>query len=170
MVPYFTDIGFAFNPKHNPADDLLDFVAGQLPDNSPALFESNLASTPKTPQDVQQYIDHHWRQHSVRDVPQVAVHHSANNGEPETDAQFDFDDRGATFLRQFHLCHLRSIKQQYRLAGAYGLEMGVGGLAGLVMGKLCFQYANFPIVFTLQVPLLLLFQICIWESSNRRTP
>ena len=43
-------------------------------------------------------------------------------------------DRGASFHRQMWLCFSRSLLQQYRAAATYGLEVGVAGVSGGIMG------------------------------------
>lgn len=54
------------------------------------------------------------------------------NTRPDLDAIIS--KRGASFLYQVYLCHNRSVIQQYRRIGGYALEMGVGLLAGGMMG------------------------------------
>ena len=214
VVPYFEDCGFRFMDGHNPADDLLDFVAGKcsdaamppaglntsgvedssegdeaprnlgdavqvsLPLSPLSLFSATGGSvkpptmTPASKASIATQLALRWSAQglewlgirmrgdpsSPRKLPLSPVSGGAAslgaasvsiNGTDASGgaAAGDADDlhpvidivavsksRGASFLRQCFLAHNRSLLQQYRQAPSFALEMGVGFLAGGIMG------------------------------------
>lgn len=84
---------------------------------------------------------------SVQSPPSVSAgiggSGAVDDAEGHSHARFDpvamTADRGATWWRQFVLCHNRSVLQQYRQISSYALEMGVGMLAGGMMGAAASQ-------------------------------
>jgi len=228
VIDYFLSMGFRFLEGHNPADDLLDFVAGkgkgcideaaiealenELPHeslSSPSGFRSvnsdmditrldisnSSNNTPVKPSFISRFVKATESNESVisalmeawRDPDEALINNykegldagllspkaqesnaternktkavakllakrwrSIGKQEKGDDSdssvtlpassvqEFDInaisESRGATFLRQCILVHNRSVLQQYRQAPSYALEVGVGMLAGGIMG------------------------------------
>ncbi len=236
VLPYFGDVGFTFHPGHNPADDLLDFVAGKgsadqmdgfysrvdaanggsggsvggfgSPPSTPSkpglphtqsyasMSSEENGTTPETPNTAARtkktanLLAQMWQTRGAAHIARLRTAASANRAAALRDSLNDglggvllsspprvggvsgqgslqgglavegsghhheedeeatrphFDplamtaDRGASFMWQVYLCHNRSMVQQYRQATSYLLEMGVGMLAGGMMGAAASQ-------------------------------
>jgi len=150
-LPYFESLGFEFPPKINPADVLMDMIAGKQVPTNHNFKGIDLVSRWET-QVLQQVasLDYGNRKHSINDLI-----NSEEKGLPppkgkslrERIRTFIQDNtittdsletiaakRGASFFTQFYLSHNRSLVQQYRKVFSYELEIFVGTLAGLLMG------------------------------------
>ena len=120
VQPYFENVGFRFPEHSNPADVIMDIIAGQGHIYKP-LGESG----------VQPLIDHWKNQQSNFQMHASILAVSTQ----ETQAlQRSLKTRGAPCWRQIYYCFLRSINQQYRLKNSFFAEMGVGALAGFLIG------------------------------------
>jgi len=259
VLPYFGDMGFTFAPGHNPADDLLDFVAGkgsveqmegfwnrmdltsgilsssknddgfnsspdtsfssEIPANSSYSSLNNIEtgdqsarllkspsgvtntgtlvssisnlSSPRTKVKMATLLAQVWTQRGPAHVRKLCANMPnanmsnlnlsdivMNDAKPtintsvgslqvttprldkldststmDTSRGVDDDnasackfdrvktigDRGASFIQQVYLCHNRSLVQQYRSGTSFAIEMGVGILAGGVMGAAASQ-------------------------------
>ena len=117
---YFEDVGFRF-PKHgNPADVIMDIIAGQG-----SLYKSSGDT------DIIHLIEH-WKNRELNLRNHVSMQSVSNN---ETQAlRKSIKQRGAPWYRQIYYCFLRSILQQYRFKASFFAELGVGALAGFLIG------------------------------------
>lgn len=139
VIPYFESLGFRFPYSANPADTIMDIVAGQghlykpsgdsgvwplihnwkaVQDSKPPRPESSLsiASSIQTPQ-LQQ-----------TDKTQEAL-----------SLRRSIRSRGAPFHKQIYHCLLRSFLQQYRLRSSFFFEIGVSALGGFLIGLAQFK-------------------------------
>ncbi len=72
----------------------------------------------------------------------VLIHDGDGHSHGRFDPVMMTANRGATWWRQFVLCHNRSLLQQYRQMNSVALEMGVGLLAGGLMGAAATQVSE----------------------------
>ncbi|KAL8934548.1 MAG: hypothetical protein Q9211_005166, partial [Gyalolechia sp. 1 TL-2023] len=159
VQPYFEDLGFRFPRSANPADTIMDIIAGQghlykpagdsgiwhlihnwerTQESRTARPESNLStssalSLPQT--------SHHFRQ--TADANSITTLSSTFSGKPKTEEALSLDrsirSRGAPFHKQLYHCTLRSLLQQYRLRSSFYFEIGVSVLGGLLIGLAQFK-------------------------------
>ena len=117
---YFENIGFHFPDHGNPADTVMDIIAGQ------GHIYKKSGDT-----GVQSLIEYwHNRQHSLQNL-------SSNSPEPLQDnlaLRRSIRRRGAYWYSQIYFCYVRSIIQQFRLKSSFYAELGVGALAGFLIG------------------------------------
>ncbi|MCJ1472453.1 hypothetical protein MMC13_001101 [Lambiella insularis] len=118
---YFEGLGFRFPEHGNPADVVGDIIAG----------EGHLyKKTGDT--NVQSLIDH-W-QHTQQKVGGGSPYTEAVSVQ-ETQALWrSIKLRGAPLHRQIYFCFRRSLTQQIRLKSSFFFELGVGAIAGFLIG------------------------------------
>ena len=143
---YFENLGFAFPQRGNPADTLIDIITG---DGAQYTVGAGRKET-----DAQTLI-HEWKnrgqyaahsQHlSVTIDGQQAgrnrriSNHSLNStAEQEENLRRTMKNRGATWPAQVYYCWKRAMTQQVRNATSFFFEIGVGALAGVVIGLSAF--------------------------------
>ena len=119
---YFEDCGFKFPQGHNPADAIMDIIAGQ------GHLYKKLGDT-----DVSHLIEQ-WRYRQdalnvARGHPIPRPSHIEMNALDKTIRM-----RGAPWYRQTYFCLGRAFLQQYRLLSSFYSEIGVATLAGLLLG------------------------------------
>lgn len=119
---YFEDCGFNFPEGHNPADTIMDIIAGQ------GHLYKKLGDT-----DVSHLIEQWtYRQDAMKaatgfpcpspsDVEIVALDRTVQM-------------RGASWYRQTYFCLSRAFLQQYRLRSSFYAEISVATLTGLLLG------------------------------------
>ena len=119
---YFEDCGFNFPESHNPADTIMDIIAGQ------GNLYKKLGDT-----DVSHLIEQ-WR---YRQDALKAVTGSPSPSPPNVDVvalDKTIRMRGAPWYRQTFFCLGRALRQQYRLISGFYAEIGVAALAGFLLG------------------------------------
>jgi energy-coupling factor transporter ATP-binding protein EcfA2 len=120
---YFESLGFFFPPSANRADILMDIIAGR------GVHES----------------DYKGKVNSVDDIVSLWNPQSAQTISEQEEKPKDPQDviqnmtqisnlRGANVMKQLWFCHNRSLIQQSRFLSSLWLELGVGILAGGIMG------------------------------------
>ena len=119
---YFKDRGFRFPEGHNPADTMMDIIAGQG-----HLYKKSGDT------DVMHLIEQwKYRQDAIR---ATTTSHSPSPFEGEVIAlDRTIQMRGAPWYRQTYLCLGRSFVQQYRLLPSLFAEIGVATLTGFLLG------------------------------------
>ena len=117
---YFENVGFHFPAHGNPADTVMDIIAGQ------GHIYKKSGDT-----GVQPLIEY-W--HSRQKNLQNRGHDSPESAPENMDLRRSIKRRGAYWYRQIYFCFLRSIIQQYRLKSSFYAELGVGALAGFLIG------------------------------------
>jgi len=143
---YFESLGFAFPQRANPADTLIDIVTG---DGAQYMLGSSRKET-----EIRTLIDEwktrgqyasHSRHLSVGLDGTVArrnrrtSNQSMNStAEQEESLRRTMKKRGATWPAQVYYCWKRAMTQQVRNATSFFFEIGVGGLAGVVIGLSAF--------------------------------
>ena len=117
---YFENVGFKFPEHANPADVVLDIIAGQGQLYKPA-GETGLPA-----------LIEHWKNHQCS----LQKHSSVLSvSQQEMQAlRSSIKMRGAPWWRQTYFCFLRAITQQVRLKSSFFSELGVGALAGFLIG------------------------------------
>ena len=116
---YFEEVGFRFPQYTNPADTILDIIAGQG-----HLYK-------KTGDTMINSLIEHWKNRQQNQMP------PEENPIPIQDMQAlqsSIKMRGAPWPRQAYFCFLRSVVQQYRLKSSFFTEIGVAALAGFLIG------------------------------------
>ena len=150
---YFEGLGFAFPQRANPADTLIDVVTGDG-----AQYTMGLGGKRSSAHDVGSLIDE-WKtrgqysQHGARHLSVVsgadggmmkqrsrrASNQSINStAEQEESLRRTMRARGATWPAQVYYCWKRAMTQQIRNATSFFFEIGVGGLAGTIIGLSAF--------------------------------
>ena len=119
---YFEECGFNFPEGHNPADTIMDIIAGQ------GHVYKKLGDT-----DVSHLIEQ-WRYR--QDAMKSAIGFSGPNSFQEEVIDLDrtVHMRGAPWYRQTYFCLGRAFLQQYRLISSFYAEMGVTLLIGFLLG------------------------------------
>ncbi|KAK3686603.1 hypothetical protein LTR37_019664 [Vermiconidia calcicola] len=144
---YFEGLGFAFPKRANPADTLIDIITG---DGAQYTVGAGKKET-----DVETLIDA-WRaggQYSVRnkhlsvtslnDGSSKRSRRSSNQSlnstvEQEQSLQRTMKARGASWPAQVFYCFKRAMTQQVRNSTSFFFEIGVGALAGVIIGLSAF--------------------------------
>ncbi|TKA31766.1 hypothetical protein B0A50_01844 [Salinomyces thailandicus] len=144
VMNYFEGLGFAFPQRANPADTLIDIITGD--------GAQYTVGASKWETGVSHLVDE-WRkqgQYSTRDLPPTfggpivnrdrrRSNQSQNStAEQEESLKRTMRKRGATWPAQVYYCFKRAMTQQVRNATSFFFEIGVGGLAGVVIGLSAF--------------------------------
>ncbi|KAF2470518.1 uncharacterized protein BDR25DRAFT_262454 [Lindgomyces ingoldianus] len=145
---YFCGHGFRIPARSNPADVLLDIAAGRM-----KIKTSFIAS-----QDLPKILAETWEQRRdelarasvmAREIP------TSECLKPIELARIA-SVRGALWHRQTYLCFVRAMKQQFRQPSGLLLEIGVGGIAGLLIGLGLYPYKGMHFQGTYLAPFELL--------------
>ena len=144
---YFESMGFVFPQKANPADTLMDIITGD--------GGQYTMSSEKHHWGVQYLIDEwkrtgqymtHTRHLSVYGSESQTRHsrrisnQSLNSTiEQEHELHLTMKARGASWPAQVYYCWKRAMTQQVRNSTSFFFEIGVGGLAGLIIGLSAFS-------------------------------
>ena len=142
VQPYFENLGFAWPQRSNPADTLIDIITG---DGAQYTVGAGKKDT-----DVQTLINEwktrgiysgHGKHLSVTsfDAQSKRSRRISNQSMNSTAEQEEFllrtmKMRGATWPAQVFYCFYRAMTQQVRSSTSFFFEIGVGGLAGLIIG------------------------------------
>jgi hypothetical protein len=121
IQPHFEGLGFHFPDHGNPADTMGDIIAG----------EGRLYK-PTGDASIQPLIEH-WaqRQRAQQQNPEKVPIPSMAEMNALTAT---IKSRGGPFWRQIYFCFIRSIVQQYRMKSSFFFELGVGAMAGFLIG------------------------------------
>lgn len=143
---YFEGLGFAFPQRSNPADALIDIITG---DGAQYTVGAGKRET-----DVRTLIDE-WKTRGQYGVHQKHLsvafdatlakrnrrtsNQSVNTtAEQEESLRRTMKNRGASWPAQVYYCWKRAMTQQVRNATSFFFEIGVGGLAGVIIGLSAF--------------------------------
>ncbi|KAJ3039199.1 hypothetical protein HDV00_012522 [Rhizophlyctis rosea] len=119
---YFEDMGFQFDPTSNPADLLMDILAGHGINPKQTLTPTDLVAA--------------WERRQSTTLPPP----SPGQEDPTTYRDFHtkvpalIRQRGATWWKQVWYCHNRALIQHYRNLSSFVLEIFVGCFAGAMIG------------------------------------
>lgn len=117
---YFEQCGFTFPRTANPADTIMDIIAGE----GHLYKKSGETSIPH----LIEYWKHrreHIQRHESIDIPSTSDVAALNK---------TVKIRGAPWYRQIYFCLCRALLQQYRRKSSFYFEMGLAALAGLLIG------------------------------------
>ncbi|KAL8992341.1 MAG: hypothetical protein Q9169_007174 [Polycauliona sp. 2 TL-2023] len=152
IQPYFQGLGFNFPSSGNPADTIMDIIAGQ-------------GHLYKTSGDTGIWsLIHNWKQcresrrlhraSNASDIstlpalpnsagfPLTPTLHSTPNSNKTAEAlsfRRSIKSRGAPFYRQTYYCLLRSLLQQYRFRSSFFFEIFLSALGGFLIGLAQFK-------------------------------
>lgn len=147
---YFETMGFAFPRQANPADTLMDIITGD--------GAQYAVGSKKRDVGVQYLIDQ-WKQSGQyttrpkhlsifssesqstfksRESRRISNQSLNSTVEQENELHRTMQCRGASWPAQAYYCFKRAMTQQVRNATSFFFEIGVGGLAGLVIGLSAF--------------------------------
>ncbi|PVH97391.1 hypothetical protein DM02DRAFT_533317 [Periconia macrospinosa] len=134
---YFNTLGFTFPMRENPADVIMDIITGhgqQYTQDAVWMTDS-----------VNKLVDQ-WGIQSMR-MPSLSYHPDArasvmsttsmsaiSTPEQEEFLKETMKKRGASWPAQAYYCCKRSITQQVRTKGSFFFEIGIGALAGGIIG------------------------------------
>lgn len=121
MQPHFESLGFNFPPRNNPADTMGDIIAGEG-----RLYKTGGDAS------VTSLIDY-WHEMHTAGTPDLKKSPNIPINEIHS-LQGTLKSRGAAFYKQVYFCFIRSLIQQYRMKSSFFFELGVGGLAGFLIG------------------------------------
>ena len=137
---YFEGIGFTFPQRANPADTLIDITTGHGSQYTSGFGkrESSVSYLIEEWKRVGQYglqskhlsVDGHQRTRSRR----ISNQSLNSTVEQENDLHRTMKARGASWPAQVYYCWKRAMTQQVRQSTSFFFEIGVGGLAGLIIG------------------------------------
>ncbi|KAI9745242.1 MAG: hypothetical protein M1818_001520 [Claussenomyces sp. TS43310] len=122
VVPYFEKLGFKFPKNDNPADVVGDIIAGRghlYKERGDASVGLLIDRWKKRFQDLTPFQERKLSGGSMKET--CALHTTIKV-------------RGAPWYRQIYHCFNRSLLQQYRLKSGFFSEIGVGVLAGSLIG------------------------------------
>jgi ABC-type multidrug transport system ATPase subunit len=143
---YFEGLGFTFPQRANPADTLIDITTG---DGARYAHGAGKRDTGVS------YLINEWKQRGQYSVygkhlsvgldgamakraRRVSNQSLNSTVEQENDLHRTMKARGATWSAQVYHCWKRAITQQVRNSTSFFFEIGVGGLAGLIIGLSAF--------------------------------
>lgn len=123
IQPHFQGLGFEFPDHTNPADVMGDIIAGE-----------GRHYKPKGDASVQYLIDH-WQSKQQDGSASEHLSKTSPISMAETNAlTATVKMRGAQWYKQIYFCFNRSIIQQYRMKSSFYFELGVGAMAGFLIG------------------------------------
>jgi ABC-type multidrug transport system ATPase subunit len=160
---YFEGLGFAFPQRANPADTVIDIITGDG-----AQYTMGAA---KRETDVLHLIDQ-WKgrgQYAIS-TKHLSVNYDSNSkrsrrlsnqsqystAEQEEGLRRTMKARGASWPAQAYYCWKRAMTQQVRNATSFFFEIGVGALAGAVIGLSAFAAGGHLFQGIYQVPFTIL--------------
>jgi ABC-type multidrug transport system ATPase subunit len=139
---HLENLGFQFPDHTNPADVMGDIIAGE-----------GRAYKPAGDATVQSLIDH-WA--TCKKEDHAPLHRAQTISMSEMNAlSSTIKQRGAFWYKQIYLCFNRSLVQQYRMKSSFYFELGVGAMAGFLIGlaELNQKGQNFRGIYT-EYPML----------------
>ncbi|KAL9607397.1 MAG: hypothetical protein Q9167_007687 [Letrouitia subvulpina] len=117
---YFHSLGFNFPKSGNPADTIMDIIAGQG-----RLYK------PSGDMGIWHLIEH-WKQ--CQQNQRISLESTGMSTQDSAALRRSIRRRGAPWYRQIYYCFLRSITQQVRLKSGFFFEIGVSTLGGFLIG------------------------------------
>ncbi|KAL8934507.1 MAG: hypothetical protein Q9216_005879 [Gyalolechia sp. 2 TL-2023] len=159
---YFENLGFRFPHSANPADTIMDIIAGQghlykpagdsgiwpLIHNWKRVQESSRTPRPDsslsttTPSLPPQSSQHHFRHTASANSTATLSSFTPNNSKKTNEAlalRRSIKSRGAPFHKQLYHCTARALLQQHRLRSSLLFEIGVSALGGFLIGLAHFK-------------------------------
>jgi ABC-type multidrug transport system ATPase subunit len=140
---YFESLGFSFPPRANPADTLIDIITGDGLQYTVGANKS-LADVPVLIEEWKekgQYVmegQNLLEPNQTKKQRRVSNHSMNSTVEQETSLKATMKARGASWPAQVYYCWKRAMTQQVRNKTSFFFEIGVGGLAGLIIGLSAF--------------------------------
>lgn len=121
MQPHFESLGFCFPTHSNPADVMGDIIAGE-------------GRSYKHTGDVSvKTLIQYWSTLQTDLTPDLDKVHTISMSEMNS-LTLTVKTRGAPWYKQIYFCFSRSLLQQHRLKSSFYFEIGVGALAGFLIG------------------------------------
>ncbi|GAB7352706.1 hypothetical protein MBLNU459_g3063t1 [Dothideomycetes sp. NU459] len=147
VVSYFESMGYQFPMRGNPADTIMDIITGD--------GHKYAVRTGKHESDVE-YLINFWKSKgqygrmgkhlsadvNVRRLRRVSNQSMQSTIEQEGSLHRTMNSRGASWPAQVYYCWKRGMTQQVRNKTSFFFEVGVGGLAGIVIGLSAFAAAG----------------------------
>jgi hypothetical protein len=138
---YFAGLGFTFPTRANPADTIMDVITGNGREYTKDVSWSENA--------VNKLIDAWHTYESVDSIPSLHPEGAfkshqrpvsiISTQEQENSLHKTMKKRGASWFAQAYYCFKRSITQQIRNKNSFLFEIGVGALAGGIIGLSMFS-------------------------------
>lgn len=126
MQSHFENLGFHFPEHNNPADITGDIIAGEG-----RLYKKSGDAS------IAPLIEY-WHEMHASPTPNSMKSPSVSISE-RSSLECTLKSRGAAFYKQVYYCFIRSMVQQYRMKSSFFFELGVGALAGFLIGLAYFQ-------------------------------
>lgn len=140
---HFQQLGFHLPARCNPADAIIDIVAGQ--GVKYLIADEGVAATSTRSDGTIESLIQGWKKISApskKDLTSKSVAVSLTPSVTPTDTLLvkTSSRRGASWLRQFWLCFVRALRQQSRQTLSLMLELKVSSTAGLLIGLCVYNY------------------------------
>lgn len=143
---YFEGLGFAFPQRANPADALIDIITGDgaeyctTPARGSDTEVSSLIDAWKSGSDFYRARNRHLSVDSKQSARNRRISHQSLNSTAEQEEALcrTMKSRGASWPAQVFYCWKRATTQQLRNKTSFFFEIGVGGLAGTIIGLSAF--------------------------------
>ncbi|KAK4994650.1 hypothetical protein LTR28_000800, partial [Elasticomyces elasticus] len=162
---YFTNIGFAFPTRGNPADTIMDIITG---DGAQYTVGSNKHETSVSTLIDQWQNRGRYQKHLSVDVVRhrrVSNQSIMSAADQEESLHRTMKARGASWAAQVYYCCKRALTQQVRNASSFFFEIGVGGLAGGIIGLSAFASAGHLFQGIYQPPFTILSSAVDYSST-----
>jgi len=118
VQPYFEQCGYSFPKNSNPADTIMDIIAGEG-----HLYKKSGDTG------IARLIDY-WKHREKTKVNSGGIPSTVETAALTRTVKM----RGAPWYRQIYFCLCRALLQQYRRKSSFYFEIGVAALAGLLIG------------------------------------
>ena len=146
---YFESLGFAFPQRANPADTLIDIITGDGAQYTMAGKKETDAETLILEWKSKGQYGHgkHLSVTSFNDGASKRSRRTSNQSLNSTQEQEEFlrrtmKSRGASWPAQVYYCLKRAMTQQVRNSTSFFFEIGVGGIAGIIIGLSAYASAG----------------------------
>lgn len=138
---HFTALGFAFPQRENPADVIMDIITGHgqqythdthwLKDSvSKLVGQWETQGLRSSPSSLSLHADTSYSPPRISSPSMSTI----STPEQEQFLRLTMKKRGASWPAQAYYCAKRSITQQVRTKGSFFFEIGIGALAGGIIG------------------------------------
>lgn len=148
---YFSGIGFGFPPRENPADVIIDIITG----NGQQYTKDPAWNTNAVPKLIEEWNNHNSPNMGYDDNPNPQFLGSdypimpsgparsrpasiMSSPDQELSLRKTMQQRGASWPAQVYYCWKRGTTQQVRMMSGFFFEIGVGALAGGIIGLSAF--------------------------------
>lgn len=171
VASYFSDLNFTFPQNRNPADVIMDIAtgSGQLYSNDLSWREDSVQTLIKRWKYRASQVDGSEKvsdgEHATKLAAEIRM--VASTTAQEDALKRSIKKRGAPFSLQVWFCFKRATLQQLRNSGSFFFEVGVGALAGAVIGLSAFSAHGQLFKGIYQFPFTVLSSAVDYQSATQ---